>query len=139
MNNITDENEHEPYQPDEEGVNAAMKMDTKEIYIKQLSVKLDETITKNIKIKQTIENLKRAMRIHAGDICSINCELERALDNNEKLEKENDKLRAENKGLKKILEKTALAFLENNRSLTANQVNCWQEIEQVLKDPTSTP
>ena len=45
-------------------------------------------------LKQTIENLKRAMQIHGGDICSINCELDRALDENQELEEKNDKLQA---------------------------------------------
>ena len=35
-------------------------------------------------------------------------------------------------GLVILLEKTVTSFRENNRSLTANQANAWQDIEQAI-------
>jgi hypothetical protein len=42
-------------------------------------------------------------------------------------------LEAERDGLLALLKQTATAFQENNRSLTANQANAWQAIEQALR------
>jgi hypothetical protein len=42
-------------------------------------------------------------------------------------------IEAERDGLLALLKQTATAFQENNRSLTANQANAWQAIEQALR------
>lgn len=49
------------------------------------------------------EGLKRAMKIHAGDICSANNEAEQFIDKNQELEKEVEQLQAELKETKPFM------------------------------------
>ncbi len=55
-------------------------------------------------LQAEVESLKRAMNLHAGDICSINNENERYISANKELEDENSRLREAIEIAKEIIE-----------------------------------
>lgn len=77
-----------------------------------------------------IESLKRAMRIHAGDICSANNEADRFIDMNRDLEDENQQLRGSLKHCQSHY-KGAKEYLEVYREIIILSLDL-SESEQVL-------
>lgn len=74
---------------------------------------LDDLASKVADRDHEISRLKAAMQLHAGDVCSLNGQLNMALEDKGELEKENEALRGALEKLDRILEMTDPDDIDN--------------------------
>ncbi len=93
---------------------------------------------KNIKFQSLLDATKRAMRIHAGDICSANNETDMFISKNEDLEEENTRLRGEKpipftwwKDCPGVAQKVMERVIERNNGLLERHDKLVERIEEL--------